>query len=108
MRGILLIIVGVVVTTPTKAEDCLDRQDDRYAHEYYTNSYEANKERRRHSNDICNNAYADRMALKEATRVSQLLKILEQSRLEEQAAVEKASKLNALEAAKLREMMLGN
>ena len=44
--------------------DCLDREDDRYAHEYYSNRYEANAERRRHSNDECNELFELRQRLK--------------------------------------------
>lgn len=50
-------IIGAVISVAANAEDCLDRADDRYAHEYYSNRYEANSERRRHSNDECNDLF---------------------------------------------------
>lgn len=53
MKYLLLLLL----TTNIYAEDCLDREDDRWAHEYYSNRYEANQERRRHNNDYCNDLF---------------------------------------------------
>ena len=61
-RIFTILITGL--TLVANAEDCLDRKDDRYAHEYYSDSYESNKERRRHSNDLCNDAFEQRQNVK--------------------------------------------
>lgn len=53
----LIFLVGVVISVSVNAEDCLDRADDRYAHEYYSNRYEAALERRRYNNDECNELF---------------------------------------------------
>ena len=54
----------LLLSTNIYAEDCLDREDDRWAHEYYSNRYEANRERRRHSNDYCNDMFEMRNKIK--------------------------------------------
>lgn len=59
-----LLILMCLVTSTVNAEDCLDRADDRYAHEYYSNRYEANSERRRHSNDRCNDLFEMRSRIR--------------------------------------------
>jgi hypothetical protein len=61
----LLILTSIMISFAANAEDCLDRADDRYAHEYYSNRYEANRERRRHSNDVCNDLFEMRKRLRQ-------------------------------------------
>jgi hypothetical protein len=58
-----IIIASLLLINAAHAEDCLDRADDRYAHEYYSNRRDANAERRRHSNDECNELFEMRQRL---------------------------------------------
>ncbi len=55
MKYIFLLLT--LMSFNSYAEDCLDREDDRWAHEYYSSRYEAHKERRRHNNDECNQLF---------------------------------------------------
>ena len=59
-----IFVLLTLLSTNIYAEDCLDREDDRWAHEYYSNRYEANRERRRHSNDYCNDMFEMRNKIK--------------------------------------------
>lgn len=79
----------LLLSTNIYAEDCLDREDDRWAHEYYSNRYEANRERRRHSNDYCNDMFEMRNKIKllemeleieKARRVNEQLEMLNRTR----------------------------
>jgi hypothetical protein len=90
-------MIALVSSSVTNGEDCLDRADDRYAHEYYSDSYDSHKERRRHNNDTCNAPYTEKRETSERE--------LERARLEERQREEKATADNIANAKKLLKLM---
>ena len=86
-----------LVSSTVNGEDCLDKTDDRYAHEYYSDSYDSYKERRRHNNDTCNAQYKEKNEISERE--------LERARFEEHQREEKATAENIENAKKLLKEM---
>lgn len=86
-----------MICSIANAEDCLDRADDRYAHEYYSDSYDTHKERRRHNNDACNAPYKEKNEISEQE--------LEMARFEERQREEKAAADNVENAKKLLKLI---
>lgn len=108
MQKTFIAVAISLISIVANAEDCLDRQDDRNGREYYSDRYDDYKERRRHSNDDCNEAFEERQKVKaEKAELEQAkeLKKLEQARAEERAREEKARIENEATAKRLLQLM---
>ncbi len=97
MNKLVLVLGFLFISSVIHGEDCLDRADDRYGHEYYSDSYDSHKERRRHNNDTCNSPYTEKHEISETE--------LEKARLEERQREDKATADNIANAKKLLKEM---